>query len=102
MLLQSSGSKNKPSKKSASEQVASNAFTLVSCLAYSSTLKMEATSSKTLVGFQQTTRYYISENRNLHNHHCENLKSYPHPVSSSREKKKFTLFVKKNIVLQIS
>jgi hypothetical protein len=42
-------------------------FTLVSCLAYSSTLKMEATcSSETLVDFQLTTRYYSLEARTLH------------------------------------
>jgi hypothetical protein len=42
------------------------AFTLVSCLVYSSTLKMEATySSKTSVDFQRTTRRYIPEDRTL-------------------------------------
>jgi hypothetical protein len=36
------------------------AFTLVSCLAYSSTLKMEVTcSSETWVDFQRTTQHYI-------------------------------------------
>jgi hypothetical protein len=39
---------------------------LVSCLAYSSTLKMEATcSSETSVDFQRTTRRYIPEVRTL-------------------------------------
>jgi hypothetical protein len=53
------------------------AFTLVSCFAYYSTLKMDATcSSETSVDFQQTTRCYIPEDRTLHNHCCENLKSY--------------------------
>jgi hypothetical protein len=33
-------------------------------------------SSDTLVIFQQTTRRYIPEDRELHNHCCENLKSY--------------------------
>jgi hypothetical protein len=28
------------------------------------------------VYFHQTTRRYIPEDRTLHNHHCENLKSY--------------------------
>jgi hypothetical protein len=64
-------------------------FALVSCLAHSSTLKIEATcSSETSVVFQrtffpkcrlifrQTTRRYSQEDRNLHNHRCENLKSY--------------------------
>jgi hypothetical protein len=53
------------------------AFTLVSCLAYPSNLKMEATcSSQTSVDFQRTTRRYIPEDRTLHNHRCENLKYY--------------------------
>jgi hypothetical protein len=52
------------------------AFTLVSCSAYS-TLKMEVIcSSKTSVEFQWTTRRYISEDSTVHNHCCENLKSY--------------------------
>jgi hypothetical protein len=51
----SSGSKNKP-----------HAFTLVSCSAYFSTLKMEAIcSSKTSVDFQQTTWCYIPEDSTL-------------------------------------
>jgi hypothetical protein len=41
-------------------------FMLISCLAYSSTLKMEATrSSETLTGSQWTTRHYISGDRTL-------------------------------------
>jgi hypothetical protein len=53
------------------------AFTLVSCLAYFSTLKMEAKwFSETSVGFQWTTQPYIPEDGTFHNHHCENLKSY--------------------------
>jgi hypothetical protein len=48
-------------------------FTLVSCLAYSSPLKMEAIcSSKTLVIFQQTKRCYILEDKTLHNHSLKN------------------------------
>jgi hypothetical protein len=50
---------------------------LVSFLAYYSTLKMEVTcSSETLIDFQRTTRPYIPEERTLHNHRCEELKSY--------------------------
>jgi hypothetical protein len=50
-------------------------FTLVSCLAYSSILKMETIfSSETSVHFQRTTRRYVPEDRTLHNHRCENLK----------------------------
>jgi hypothetical protein len=54
------------------------AFTMASCLAYSSTLKMDATcSSETSVDFKRTTRRYIPEDRRpLHNHRCSNLKSY--------------------------
>jgi hypothetical protein len=55
----------------------SSAFTLISYLAYSLTLKMEATcSSKMSVDFEWTTQRYIPEDRTLHNHCCENLKSY--------------------------
>jgi hypothetical protein len=44
---------------------------------YSSTLRIEATCSpETSVDFQRTTRRYIPEDRTLHNHRCENLKSY--------------------------
>jgi hypothetical protein len=43
-----------------------NCFTLVSCLVYSSILKMEATySSEMLVDFQRTTRCYISKDGTL-------------------------------------
>jgi hypothetical protein len=42
-----------------------------------STLKMEAIcSSETSVATQQTTRRHIPEDDTLHNHRCENLKSY--------------------------
>jgi hypothetical protein len=52
-------------------------FMLVSCLNYSSTLKMKATcSSKTSSDFKRTTRRYSPEDRTLHNHRCENLRSY--------------------------
>jgi hypothetical protein len=52
-------------------------FILVSCLAYSSTLKMEATSfSETLALFQSNKRRYIPEDRTFHNRLYENLK--PH------------------------
>jgi hypothetical protein len=33
-------------------------------------------SSETSVDFQRTTRRYIPEDSTLHNHRCENLKSY--------------------------
>jgi hypothetical protein len=41
-------------------------FTLVSCLAHSSTLKTEAMFSETSVEFQRTARRYIPEVRTLH------------------------------------
>jgi hypothetical protein len=64
MLLPSSGSKNKPSKK----PVFASHFMLVSCLVYFSTLKMEATCfSGKSVHFQWTTRRYIPEDKTLHN-----------------------------------
>jgi hypothetical protein len=50
---------------------------LVSCLAYSSTLKMEAIfSSKTSLDLQRTTWCYVAEDTKLHKHSCENLRSY--------------------------
>jgi hypothetical protein len=40
-------------------------------------LMMEAIySSETLVDTQRTTRHYTPEDGTLHNHRCENLKSY--------------------------
>jgi hypothetical protein len=61
-------------------------LTLVSCTAYSSTLKIEETcSSETSVHFQQTTRRYIPEDRILHKHRCEKLKSYICKLLSDRE-----------------
>jgi hypothetical protein len=51
-------------------------FMLVSCLS-SSALTMKVTcSSKTSFDFQQTTWHYVVEDRTLHNHLYENLKSY--------------------------
>jgi hypothetical protein len=59
------------------EPCLSPAFGLVSCSAYSSTLKMEAIcTSDTSVDFQRTTRHCIPEDSTVHNHRCENLKSY--------------------------
>jgi hypothetical protein len=37
---------------------------------------MEACPSETSVDTQRTTRRYIPEDRTLHNHRCENRKSY--------------------------
>jgi hypothetical protein len=61
------------------KQAASKAscFRVVSCLAYSSNLKMEAKySSETSVDFQRTTQPYITENIILYNHRSESLKFY--------------------------
>jgi hypothetical protein len=56
---------------------ASPAYSLVLAEIISSTLKMEAIcSSDTSVATQQTTRRHIPEDYTLHNHRCENLKSY--------------------------
>jgi hypothetical protein len=50
---------------------------LVGLLDFSSTLKMEALcSSETPIATQRTTRRHIPEDDTLHNHRCENLKSY--------------------------
>jgi hypothetical protein len=69
----SSGPMNKPRKKPAWNKI----LMLVSCLAYTSSLKIEAThSSKTSVDFWRNKWSYISEDRTLYNHRYENLKSY--------------------------
>jgi hypothetical protein len=64
--------------------VSSTCYTLVSCPAYSSTLKMEMIcSSEISVDTQRTTLRYIPEDNTLHNHRCENLKpsmSTPSPM----------------------
>jgi hypothetical protein len=53
-------------------QQANCCFMLVSCLAYSSILKMEGPScSKTMADLPWTTKYCISEDRALRNHCCE-------------------------------
>jgi hypothetical protein len=52
-------------------------FTLVSCLAYSSTLKIKATYSYEMsVGFQRSTRHFVTEDKILPNHCCQNFKFY--------------------------
>jgi hypothetical protein len=63
----SSGSKNKLSRP-----LLAACFMPISCLAYSSILKMEATcSSRTLVDFEWAARHCIPEDRTFHNHRCE-------------------------------
>jgi hypothetical protein len=56
---------------------------LVFCLAYSSILMMETCSSETSVDTQRTIWRYIPEDRTLHNHSCENIKSYNIPVNKT-------------------
>jgi hypothetical protein len=69
----SSGPKNKPSMKPAWACL-THAFTLISCSAYSSTLKMEAIcSSETSVEFQRITQRYIPEDSTLHHILCSVL-----------------------------
>jgi hypothetical protein len=64
-------------KHTASRALLAACFMLVSFSAFPSTLKMEATCfSETSVGFQRATWSYNPEDRILHNHRCENLKSY--------------------------
>jgi hypothetical protein len=68
----SSGSKNKPTAL-----LTACFMQIFFWLTYSLTLKMEVRcSSETSVDFQWTTWRYIPKGRALHNHHCENLKSY--------------------------
>jgi hypothetical protein len=63
-------------RRTGEEALFATCFTLVSCLAYSYTLKMEAICfSETSVDSQWTTWYYILEEITLHNHVCENVKS---------------------------
>jgi hypothetical protein len=58
----------------------------VSCLAYSSNLKLESICfSETSVDFQRTTRHYIPEDRLLHNYRCANLEAYAFPWSSDKK-----------------
>jgi hypothetical protein len=60
----------------ASKVLLATCFMLLSCWAYSSNLNIEATCSSGMsVDFEHTTRHYILEDRTLHNHHCENLRS---------------------------
>jgi hypothetical protein len=68
-----SGSNSKPSKK---PKICF--YGLVSCLAYSFHLKMDAIySSKTSADFQRTIQRHTSEDRILQNCFCENLRTEP-------------------------
>jgi hypothetical protein len=71
----SSRSKNKPSRQQEGKYVTSSIFTLVSCWASSSTLKMEEVySSETSIDFDRTTQLFTPEDSTFHNYLCENLK----------------------------
>jgi hypothetical protein len=71
MSPQSSGSKNEPSKKPQAE-------TLVSCMVYSSAMKIVATCpSETSVDFHRTTRHYIPEDSALQSFSWVYLLSLP-------------------------
>jgi hypothetical protein len=74
------GSENQQTSKQASKQVAEHSACLLVCWfsePISSTLKMEAICSfETSVETQRTTRRHIPEDDTLHNHRCENLRSY--------------------------
>jgi hypothetical protein len=61
-----------------------SAFTLVSCSAYSSTLKIEAIcSSETSVHFHRTIRRYVLEDSNVQERILAFLFSYSLPISST-------------------
>jgi hypothetical protein len=80
-----SGSKYKPSKKSAF----STFFMRDSYVDYSTVLKkMAICSSDISADFQRTTHRCMPEDRTLHNHRCENLKSYSSAFSSSKRLRK--------------
>jgi hypothetical protein len=52
-------------------------ISLISCVLYSSTLKVEAKySSETSASFQRIALRYIPVDVTLHTHWCENLESY--------------------------
>jgi hypothetical protein len=78
-------------------------------LTYASTLKIEAMcSSETPVEFQWTTQRYIPENRDLHNHRCENLKSFTltssfcnQPGAGSGMKKAFNIKIEDLIMYSV-
>jgi hypothetical protein len=56
-------------------------FMLASFSAYFSTPKMDAIYSfDTSVEFQHTTKRYVPEDSTIHDHRCENLKSYLAPT----------------------
>jgi hypothetical protein len=73
----SSGPKSKEARNRENQTAISpcHMLLLVSCLAYSSTVKMGAICSSKTPGFYRTTRRHNSEDRTLHSHRLENLNS---------------------------
>jgi hypothetical protein len=68
---------NRPFEGISHIQISHLCLTLVSCFAYSSTLKMKAIlPTETSIHFQPSTRRYIPEDRTLLNHRCEKLRAY--------------------------
>jgi hypothetical protein len=60
-----------------SQAIRVTCFMLISCLAYWSILQTKATySTERSVCFQWITWRHVPTNKTLHNHRCENLKSY--------------------------
>jgi hypothetical protein len=89
------------------QQVATTCFMLLSCLAYSSTLKLDMTCSfETSDSLQRTTRRYIPEDRTLYNigwgpqilHNVPNRFTLspwkPAIVFTVREIKLFTIYIR--------
>jgi hypothetical protein len=80
----SSGLKTKSSKKLA---LLAACFVLISCLAYSLTVKIEVTCySKMLVDFQWTVEHYIPEDKILHNDWYEYFNPYEYIHSITFQK----------------
>jgi hypothetical protein len=68
---------NEKAKQKEKQNNAGSKQILVSCLAYSLTLMMEATcSTETTVGFQRTIQLYTREYKTPHKHGREKLRSY--------------------------
>jgi hypothetical protein len=62
-------------ESSTKQEAKQNSAGAASCSVFSLTLKVVTCSSETSADFQRTIRVYILEERIIHNHRCENLKS---------------------------
>jgi hypothetical protein len=69
------------------------AFTLISCSVYSALKKEAICFSETLVDFSRTTGRYIPEDSTLHNHRCENLKSFSYLMALKEMYRQWTLYL---------